>query len=138
MNRLESLLERDAIQQVLTAYANALDSFQPERLLSEVFSADARVDYTAAGGIAGTPRELANWLGEAMSKFDAWQHVLGNFVIEVDGDTAQTRTECFNPLQSSEATILVGCCYHDELVKTGDQWRICQRRLSVSWMKEWS
>lgn len=138
MSRLEALLERDAIQQVLTAYANALDSCQPERLLTEVFSSEAQVDYSAAGGVQGNPRELVNWLGEAMSKFDAWQHLLGNFVIEVDGSSARSRTECFNPLQSSEATVLVGCCYHDELQKTDDNWRITRRRLSVSWMKEWS
>lgn len=138
MSKIEDLLERDAIRQVLTAYANALDSFQPERLLTEVFSPDAEVDYTAAGGMQGSPVELVNWLGEAMSKFDAWQHLLGNFVIEVDGNTANTRTECFNPLQSSTATVLVGCCYHDELSKADDVWRITRRRLSVSWMKEWS
>ena len=132
------MLERDAIQQVLTAYANALDSMQPERVLTEVFQSDARIDYSAAGGIQGNPAELVNWLGQAMSRFDAWQHLLGNFVIEVNGSTARSRTECFNPLQGSEATILVGCCYHDELEKANGSWRITRRRLSVSWMKEWS
>lgn len=138
MSKIEDLLERDAIRQVLTAYANALDSFQPERLLTEVFSENAELDYSAAGGIEGNPVELVNWLGEAMSKFDTWQHLLGNFVIEVDGATAKSRTECFNPLHSSTATVLVGCCYHDELSKAGEIWRINRRRLSVSWMKEWS
>lgn len=138
MSKIEDILERDGIQRVLTAYANALDSCQPERLLTEVFSEDATVDYSAAGGIQGNPVALVNWLGEAMSKFHAWQHLLGNFVIDVDGDTATSRTECFNPLHSSAATVLVGCCYHDKLCKTQGEWRIRERRLSVSWMKEWS
>ncbi len=137
-NTIEALLERDSIKQVLTAYANALDSFQAERLLTEVFSPAATVDYSAAGGIQGSPQDLVNWLGEAMSKFDTWQHLLSNFVIDIDGNTASARTECFNPLQNSDATVLVGCCYHDKLCKTDGQWRISERRLSLSWMKELS
>ncbi len=138
MDKLQTLLERDAVQRVLTSYANALDTHQPQRILTEVFAPEADVDYSAAGGIKGSPAELVNWLGEAMSKFDGWQHLLGNFVIDVEGDTATSRTECFNPLQSKDATVLVGCCYHDSLLKVGGQWRIVRRKLSVSWMKEWS
>jgi hypothetical protein len=102
-----------------------------------VFAEDARVDYTAAGGVAGSWRELLEWLRGAMAPFSAWQHLLSNIVVEIDGDFARARTECYNPLARADGSVLhVGCHYLDRLRRDPAGWRIVERRLGVTWMDE--
>lgn len=138
MDQYSHWVERLAIQETLTRYAHALDSRQPE-LLQQVFTADADIDYSACGGAHGSVGEWHEWLVGAMSHFESWQHLLSNFVIELDGDTAQSLTRCYNPLQgrNEDGTRYVnhvGCHYRDQLVRTADGWRICKRQLGIDWM----
>ena len=112
---LKKLLDRRAIEDTLVRYADALDTHRIERF-DQVFSADARLDYTAAGGIVGNREELAAWLQQAMAPFTGWQHLLSNVVVEIDGDEASARTQCYNPLARQDGTVVhVGCTYHDRL-----------------------
>ncbi len=134
---LQALLDRQAIQDTLVRYAHALDSFNND-LLDQVFTADADLDYSAAGGIRGNRAELRAWLEQAMSRFDSWQHLLSNFVICQDGDRASAVTRCYNPLQGRRAdgstyVYHAGACYYDELTRTAEGWRIHKRRLGMDW-----
>lgn len=133
-------LDRLAIQDVLTRYAHALDSRQPA-LLEQVFLADADIDYRAAGGVRGGLQEWQDWLHPSMARFDSWQHLLANFVIEVDGDRATALTRCYNPLQGhredgSRYVVHAGARYEDELVRTEAGWRIARRTLGMDWMDD--
>jgi hypothetical protein len=131
---LHELLDRRAIEDTLIRYANALDTHRPERI-AEVFSADAQLDYTAAGGIVGGWPELRAWLVSAMSSFTGWQHLLSNMAVELQGDEARARTECYNPLLRADGSVLhVGCAYIDRLRRLPQGWRITERRLEVVWM----
>jgi hypothetical protein len=133
---LQDLLDRRAIEDTLVRYADALDMHRIERF-EQVFTPDARLDYTAAGGITGDREQLAAWLQDAMAQFSGWQHLLSNFVIEIDGDAASTRTQCYNPLQRPDGTVVhVGCTYLDRLCRTPAGWRICARTLQMVWMDE--
>ena len=137
MNRVEAWLDKLDIQEVLIRYANALDSREHE-LLNDVFLADADIDYTAVGGVRGNLQEWQEWLHPAMSRFESWQHLMANFVIELDGDRATALTRCHNPLQGRRAdgstyVFHAGARYHDSLVRTGDGWRIAKRVLGVDW-----
>lgn len=137
---MDWLADRLEIEATLIRYATALDTDRME-LFDDVFTQDALVDYTASGGIRGSYIELRRWLLKAMSKFDAWQHLLSNMVIEIDGDRADAMTDCYNPLAigdtpGDQRLLHVGARYHDRLLRTPVGWRIVERRLEVIWMED--
>ena len=89
--------DRLEIDDLLTRYATAVDAKDWD-LYASCFTADAFIDYTAAGGIKGTLPEVKKWLSEVMALFPVTQHLVGNRVIAVDGDRATSRSAFFNPM----------------------------------------
>jgi hypothetical protein len=69
-------------------------------------------------------------LKQVLPNFPAYSHMLGNFDIRIDGDTATARTICFNPMVfdgESKQILFVGIWYEDELLRTPDGWRMTKR-----------
>ena len=125
------VVDRLAIEAVLVRYATLIDMKQFDRL-REVFSADAIVDYTSAGGIKGSLTEVSAWLARVLAPFTVVQHLVANFAIEIDGDRARSVCYFHNPmrLSGSDGTVSIFWCggrYSDELVRTPEGWRICNR-----------
>lgn len=129
------------IQEVLTRYAHALDT-RNHALFEQIFLTDADIDYRAAGGIRGDLQTWQAWIHPVMSsRFESWQHLLSNFVIEVHGDKASALTRCYNPLQGrhedgSTFVLHTGASYQDQLVRTASGWRISKRVLGLDWMDD--
>ncbi len=131
MADLEAIADRLDIEEVLTRYAWALDTKQFDGL-DEVFTPDARIDYSSSGGIAGAFPEVKAWLASVLPHFPAYQHLVTNKHITLDGDRATSRAEFYNPMvtsrpDGSQGIFFVGGEYHDELVRTADGWRIRER-----------
>ena len=85
-----------AIQDLATAYAYAVDDRDWVRW-EALFTPDAHVDYTAAGGIAGTAAEVAAWMPDAMAVFTFCLHTTATHEIRFTGpDTAVGRVHVFN------------------------------------------
>jgi len=140
MSDIDHWLDKLEIQEVLVRYARALDE-RNHALLNDVFLPDADIDYRAAGGARGDLAEWQEWLHPAMSRFESWQHLLTNFVIEVDGDQATALTRCYNPLQGSRPdggryVVHTGASYEDQLTRTEHGWRIAQRKLNMDWLDD--
>ena len=95
---LQTLIDRAEINDLLTRYARAVDR-QDWDLFRSVFTSDARIDYTQVGGIAGSVDETVAFLAEAMTLFDAIQHLISNVEIALDGDEATVTAMVYNPLQ---------------------------------------
>jgi hypothetical protein len=130
---LEELFDRLEIDELLTRYATAIDS-KTFDLLDDVFTPDAHVDYTSAGGIAGDFPTVKAWLSEVLPYFPEYQHVVGNRDVAVDGDNATSISKFFNPMvQGSGDMFFVGGEYHDKLVRTADGWRIAERIEKNKW-----
>ncbi len=89
--------DRLEIQQLITDYSTAIDTRRFDDL-DAVFTPDAYIDYTALGGIEGHYPEVKAWLAEVLPNFPMYAHMLGNFSVRIDGDTASSRTICFNPM----------------------------------------
>lgn len=53
--------DRTKISDLLTRYATAVDRMDWQ-LYRSLFTKDAVVDYTAAGGSVGTPQEISEWM----------------------------------------------------------------------------
>jgi hypothetical protein len=123
----QELLDRFAIDDLLTRYAMAVDAADWE-LLDTVFTPDARIDYTSAGGIAGDRAQIKEWLALALAAFPIRQHLVGNKAVTIDGDTAAVRAYFFNPmyLQGPDGTQRYapgGGYYNHSLVRTSEGWR---------------
>jgi hypothetical protein len=135
---VQALSDRLEIEGVLTRYAWALDAREFDRL-DDVFTPDAFVDYTSAGGVKGPFPEVKAWLMSVMPHFPAYQHLVTNKDITIDGDTATSRAAFYNPMgQPTEggglSLFFVGGEYHDKLVRTPQGWRINERIEKTVWM----
>ena len=126
---LQEISDRLEIQQLLVDYSTALDQRRFDDL-DAVFTPDADIDYRVTGGIDGRFPEVKKWLGEVLPNFPAYSHMLGNFDVRIDGDTATARTICFNPMvfnEEEKQILFVGIWYVDELIRTAAGWRMTRR-----------
>ena len=130
--------DRIQIQDLLIRYTVAIDT-KDWALLDTCFTPDAHVDYTSAGGIAGDYPKVRAWLEQALVPFPVTVHALANSVVEIDGDSATTRTYVHNPMTFNNADgsihiFTVGAFYNDKLVWTDEGWRIRERIEETAFM----
>lgn len=137
--KVQYLLDRLAIEDQVRKYAAIVDRKQFDRL-SEVFTEDAWVDYTASGGQAGHFEETKAFLTESMERFSSTQHMMGNVSVQIaaDGKTATGEVMLFNPLtmptEGGPYTFFCGVWYHDEWVKTeSGVWKMRRRVQELSY-----
>jgi 3-phenylpropionate/cinnamic acid dioxygenase small subunit len=131
MMNLQEISDRLEIQQLMVDYANALDRRDWEAM-NDVFTPDAYIDYRALGGVDGKFPEIKKWLNETLKRFPNFYHLMGNIEVKISGDTAKTKTCCFNPMVmdmggDKTQTFLLGLWYHDKVVRTPKGWRIAER-----------
>ena len=127
----QDLADRIEIDDLLTRYATGVDRKEWD-LWESCFTADAKIDYTAFGGIAGGVKEVRAWLEKTMAGFPMSQHLVVNREVAIDGDTATARSGFYNPMAvpNGEAPAKLFFCggwYHDKMVRTSDGWRIRER-----------
>lgn len=129
MLSLEEISDRLEIQQLLIDYSTAIDQRRFDDL-DRVFTSDAYIDYRAMGGIDGHYPQVKAWLADVLPNFPAYAHLLGNFDIRIAGDTASSRTICFNPMVmggEQNQILFCGLWYDDEFVRTPQGWRMSRR-----------
>jgi SnoaL-like domain len=129
MLSLEEISDRLEIQQLLIDYSTAIDKRQFDDL-DRVFTPDAYIDYRAMGGVDGRFPEVKAWLAQVLPNFPAYAHMLGNFDVRIEGDTASSRTICFNPMVlggEQNQILYCGLWYEDEFIRTAEGWRMSSR-----------
>ena len=129
MLSLAEISDRLEIQQLVVDYSTAIDQRRFDDL-DAVFTPDAYIDYTALGGIEGPYPVVKAWLAEVLPNFPMYYHMLGNFSVRIDGDTASSRVICFNPMVlggEKEKIMFCGLWYDDEFVRTPQGWRMTRR-----------
>lgn len=127
----ERLADIAAIEALAIAYAHAVDDRDWSRW-EALFEPDGLVDYRAAGGIAGTPAEVARWMPGAMAVFTFCQHSISTHEIRfTDAERAHGRVHVLNrngvEWEGEPELVDVGAVYHDEYVRHGDRWTIASR-----------
>jgi ketosteroid isomerase-like protein len=135
---LQEISDRMEIQDLVYEYAAIIDQKRFDDL-SEVFTEDARIDYSAVGGPVGSRDEIIAFLKQVMAMFPNHQHLNANPQIKVDGDTATGRVMCFNPQEIAKPDgtthiFMVGLWYVDEYRRTPDGWRISRRTEEKSYL----
>ena len=137
----QEISDRLEIQDLCYRYAEIIDSKQFDALASEVFTADAHIDYSVFGGSVGGVGETIEFLKQALTgaAFPAHQHLNANIQVKLAGDEASGRVMCFNPQEMSlpgggSQLFMLGLWYVDSYRRTGDGWRISSRVEEKSWV----
>jgi hypothetical protein len=129
------LSDRIEIADLLTTYTRAVDTGEWD-LLDTVFTPDARIDYTATGGIAGLFPEVKPWLAEVLPMFARRQHLIGQSAVTLDGDTAAVTAYFINPMVTTDDKLFTcGGLYHHDLVRTPAGWRSRRLTQELSWTR---
>lgn len=130
MSTLHDLADRLAIQQNLYDYADAVD-LRDFDLLDRVFVPDARISY---GNQIFNREQAKQWLRDSLSApgVGGYYHLMGHVSVQLEGDSATSRTRCFNPMEffdeDGQARLWFnGLWYHWRHVRTADGWRIAER-----------
>ena len=127
-----SLEDRALIGDLVVAYAFAIDE-RNWLAFEALFTPTAHIDYKSAGGIVGTPAEVAAWMPQAIALFTWTLHsVLTHRLAATGADTATGSLHVFarHGLTWEGVTELmdVSAVYHDQYVRTPAGWRFTARR----------
>ena len=133
---LQELLDREAIKEVRTHLAQALD-YRDWTLFDSLFTEEVEADFTAYGvPKQRVPREALRQsyqhnLGREGLRT---QHIVSNFRIKINGDTAQCVSNFLaqhyiKGFEGGEEFFL-RAEYTDQLVRTGEGWKISALTLS--------
>lgn len=134
---LSAIIDRQEIINLLIKYTIAVDT-KDWALMAQCFLSDAVADYGEDFGYYEGYSAI-----EAVVKsyhlVDVSQHMLSNFVVEINEDSANTicylHAQHYLPGAKGGDTYTIGGTYRDELIRTDDGWRIKKRTLSVIWVE---
>lgn len=129
--RLQALLDRAEIEDLLTRYYSGLDAGDPEGL-GRFFDEDAELDVNGlkargADQIANLYRSVAADKPRLVGTF---RMLLSNLVIEVDGDEARAQmlwTQTLNDTIKGPPRLIEQGREFDLLARRGGRWRIIER-----------
>lgn len=134
----QEMSDRFEIQDLLFHYADIIDRKAIDEL-RDVFTEDAHIDYSAYNGSVGDVETTIAFLKEALPAFPNSQHLNANIQIKVNGDEAEGRVMCFNPMEMAMAedqpthVFMLGLWYVDKYLRTDKGWRIKERVEVKSW-----
>ena len=126
--------DRGDIIDVAVRYTWALDTKNLDDLRN-VFTSDATA---VLRGVECTGvEEIIARIGGAVTRLDRTQHLVGNHLVSVDGDTGTHRChlQSQHVLEGTEGgdNYIVGGYYDDRVVRTADGWRIAHRVMQQTW-----
>jgi hypothetical protein len=125
---LQEISDRFEIMDLLTKYAAAIDQKDIDAL-DRIFSEEARIDFSRAGGPYADLQTIKKFLRENLGDLPR-QHLISNFQIEIHGDHAKVRSLCHNPLElppDGKEIMLWGFWYNDKCIRTSKGWRIQEK-----------
>jgi ketosteroid isomerase-like protein len=135
MNQPDGLQDRQAIVDVCTRYALALDS-RDWPMLAGCFTPDAVANFEGQEPARGSDAIVATCRG-VLTPLAASQHLLGNHLISVDGERASSvcyfQAQHVRPDLEGGSHLIVAGRYEDRFVRTPGGWRIAERTLAVMW-----
>src|SRR5215470_15709080 len=132
---LRVLLDRAEIADVLLGYARGVDR-RDLALVTSCFTADATYEGALATGTAAAALAA---LPERWTRYDSTMHFIGNQLIEISGDTAESETYAIayhrQYINGQSVDLVVGIRYLDQLVRQGDRWLIRHRLVRREWTR---
>ena len=131
----DEMADREAIRDCLFRYCRSVDRADAD-LLRTIYWPGA-MDYHT--GFAGTGEEFIEWALPLLAKLEQKVHMIGNILIDLDGDTAKVETYLWSvsvsPGDSPRKSIVAGR-YLDRFEKRDDEWRIAERYVVHDWFDD--
>jgi 3-phenylpropionate/cinnamic acid dioxygenase small subunit len=128
----QTLIDRALVIDLAVAYTRGVDARRWDEACA-VFTEDATVDYGSRVGTERGRNQIAQLLGRTLDGLDSTQHLIGNHVVEIEGDRATHSCYLVAQHVRNGELYTVGGTYFDELVRGDDGWAIVHRRLERSW-----
>jgi len=127
---IQELSDRAEITDLLTDYCSAIDTNDIDAL-DNIFTDDARIDYSKAGGPKADLKTIKEFLRANLGDLPR-QHIISNIKVQINGNSADVRSLCYNPLElPSQGGILEvafwGLWYNDKFIRTSNGWRIQEK-----------
>jgi 3-phenylpropionate/cinnamic acid dioxygenase small subunit len=120
--------DRQDISDLLVRYATGIDR-RDWPLFRTVFTDDCELDYGEIGSWHGADA-VTDFMDQVHALAGHTLHRLTNHAITVDGDNATARTYIDGLIMAGDNSSGVNAIgfYDDEIVRTGQGWRIARRR----------
>lgn len=134
---LKALLDRERIRECLARLARGEDR-RDAALISASCWPDSTADY---GVFSGSFDAYLAWVVPGSDAIANTQHVLGQSVIDLDGDGARVETQVISyhrvNMGEGERDTCIGGRYLDRMEKRGGEWRIAARLMLYDWYQDW-
>ena len=134
---LALLRDERAIERALVLFARAMDD-RDWAAMAGILSTDAEGDF-GTGRMAGSAA-IIELIRGFLDKCGPTQHLLGNVIIDIDGDTATSKAYIrdvhLNAAADPSQRFYTLGDYHDTWRRTGDGgWRLCERiKANKAWV----
>ncbi len=136
--KIEELLDRVAIEDVLYRYCHAVDRCDAE-LLRSVYWPGAIDDHIFW---QGTAEEFVDFCIPVLESRDQTLHSITNVMIRIEGDQAyvQSYYRAYERLRKKDGTpndLTMYGRYLDRMEKREGEWRIAGRKVQMDWWRIW-
>lgn len=129
---VQEIADREQIRQVLYRYCRGADR-RDESLLRSVYHPGARDRH---GSFDGPAEEFAAYVA-GREGYRAVQHLIGNILIDIDGDLASVESvftaNLVSDTDTGPARTTLGGRYCDLFERLGGEWRISDRIVVLDW-----
>jgi len=133
--RLQELLDKQDIYELICLYMRALDRLD-EALLSSTFFEDAWCDY---GFTKTSATEFTRFCMDALKDHDANQHMIGNVLIDLAGDEAfgEVYFQAYHKIKTDKGfeDVTIAGRYLDRYERRDDVWKFVYRSEVVDWSR---
>jgi ketosteroid isomerase-like protein len=135
---LEELADREAIRECLYRYSRGVDRLDADMLRSAYWPdvVDTHLSFK------GNAEEFIAWSFPIMRTMDQTSHMIGNVLINIDGNHADVESYFYGyqriSLEGHKADVVAGGRYIDRFEKRGDEWRIIERFVMTDWFREYA
>lgn len=131
--KLQQLLDKQECAELVYKLARGLDRCDAD-LLKSVFHPDGTDDH---GSFKGTRDEFVEWALPFLKTMDLTQHLIGNVLVEVDGDDARGESYAVAThywYDDGEPVVLTtGFRYLDTFERREGAWKISHRQAVWEW-----
>ncbi|MEH3036420.1 MAG: nuclear transport factor 2 family protein [Sphingomonas adhaesiva] len=134
--QVEALAANEAIRTCLYRINRGMDRIDRD-LLASGFFPDAKVRWATPDAV-----DFAQWLETALAvqqKTQRVQHLIGNVLIERDGDRARVESyeigRHLTPMGEDMKDLVIAARYIDTFEQRGGEWRIVRRDKVADWIR---
>lgn len=132
-DRYEAAIDRLECTEIIYRIARAIDRCDADLLVAQ-FHPDATDDH---GLFAGSAADFVAWVMPMLATMERTQHVIGQVLIEVDGDRAagESYFTAYHAIPAGDAGqfMVVGGRYLDRFERRGGVWKMAHRTATYDW-----